>query len=164
MSSINRLNLFLLAIILVLAALRFLPEESEYYPLTSIPAENIHAITISSPQRELVFQRDDKQWVLNSVPGRAIEEASIEKLLGILKTHSYRQFEMTPDNLAAFGLDRPAYRLKLDELVILFGTTDPVQNLRYVALNDRIHMINDLYLQFFLADEKFFLEKGDINN
>jgi len=36
-----------------------------------------------------------------------------------------------------------------------------VENLRYVLLNDKIHLINDMYLQFFLADEQFFFHKDD---
>ncbi|MBT8439560.1 MAG: hypothetical protein HKP55_02200 [Gammaproteobacteria bacterium] len=161
MSSINRLNLFLLIIIVILAALKFLPKESEYYSLTSVAPDNIKVITISSQQRQLVFKRNDPQWQLESSPEQAIEKQSLSKLLDILKTHSYRQFETTENNLSAFGLNKPLYQLTFDKLVIQFGITDPVQNLRYILLNDKIHLINDRYLQFFLVDEQFFFQKAD---
>ena len=161
MSSIQRLNLFLLIIIMILAALKFLPKDSEYYSLTTVAPDNIQSITISSQNRQLVFKRNDQQWLLVSSPEQAIEKRTLSKLLGILKTHSYRQFENTENNLSAFGLNAPLYQLTLDKLFIRFGITDPVENLRYVLLNDKIHLINDLYLQFFLADESFFFQKAD---
>lgn len=172
MSSINRLNLFLLIIILVLAALNFLPQETEYRPLTSITPDTVKSITISSSQRQLAFKRQNlnrdlnrdsnqnSQWQLASSPEQAIDTATLAKLLGILKTHSYRQFEKTENNLATFGLQTPQYQLKLDNLSLLLGTTDPVQHHRYILLNDTIHLINDVYLQFFLADEAFFFPKS----
>lgn len=163
MSGINRLNLFLLIIILVLAALNFLPQKTEYRPLTSISPDTIQSITLSSQQRQLAFKRQDSQqnsqWVLAASPDQAVDTETLSKLLGILKTHSYRQFEKTENNLATFGLNTPHYQLKLDSLTILLGTTDPVQQHRYVLLNDTIHLINDVYLQYFLADEAFFLLK-----
>ena len=161
MSSIQRLNLFLLIVIIILAALKFLPKDSEYYTLTSVAADNIQSITISSENRQLVFKRNGPQWLSVSSPEQAIEKETLSKLLGILKTHSYRQFEKTENNLSAFGLNTPLYQLTLDNLVIRFGITDPVENLRYVLLNDKIHLINDMYLQFFLADEQFFFHKAD---
>ena len=159
MSSITRLNLFLLVIIIILAALKFLPKDNEYYPLTAIKAENIQSISISSQQRQLVFNRNEAQWILASMPGQELEYKTIAKLLGILKTHSYRQFENNQNNRSAFGLNTPPYQLKLDKLTIQFGTTEPVQELRYILIDDTIHLINDMYLQFFLADEKFFFRK-----
>jgi len=174
MSSINRLNLLLVIIIAVLAALNFLPTDTEYHPLTSIAPDTIQTITISSQQRQLAFKRLDSHqdshqnlhqnslWQLVSSPEKAIDTVTITKLLGILKTHSYRQFENTANNLSTFELNAPLYQLKLDDLTILFGTTDPVQQHRYVMLNDKIHLINDLYLQFFLADAPFFFPKNPL--
>jgi len=176
MSSINRLNLFLLIIILVLAALNFLPSETDYRPLTSIAPDTIQSITISSRQRQLAFRRQESnrnsnqdshqhsQWLSAASPGKAIDTETISKLLGILKTHSFRQFEKTEGNLAMFGLNTPQYQLTLDNLAILFGTSDPLQQHRYVLLNDKIHLISDLYLQFFLADEAFFLSNPPVEN
>jgi hypothetical protein len=161
MSSIKRLNLFLLIIILILATLKFLPKDSEYASLTSISPDDIQSITLSSQHRQLVFKRNDGQWLFEPSPEQAIEKETLSKLLGILKTHSYRQFENTENNLSAFGLNTPLYQLTLDKLIIRFGVTDPVQHLRYVLLNDKIHLINDMYLQFFLADEQFFFQKAD---
>ena len=160
MSSIQKLNLFLVVIIFILAALKFLPEETTYNPITAIAPQDITSIAITGKQRQLVFNKDRQTWLLQSAPEKSIDQESIEKLLGILKTHSYRQFEKSEANLSAFALNTPLYQLKLDELLIHFGSTDPVQDLRYILLEDKIHLINDMYLQFFLADENFFLKQA----
>ncbi len=164
MSSIKRLNLLLLIIVVLLAVLNFLPEDTQQVPLTNLDAENIQTITINSKQKELHFDKDNTRWQLQSAPSQAINDETLSRLLGILKTHSYRQFEKTENNLSAFGLNSPLYQLTLDKLQIQFGTTDPVQNHRYVLVNNKIHLINDLYLQFFLADETFFYKKSDKEN
>ena len=161
MSSINKLNLFLAAVVALLAVLFFLPEEHVYTPLTNIKANDISSITISSKHRKLVFNKIDQQWTLQTTPEKTIEAKTITKLLGILKTHSHRQFENTANNRLAFELNNPVYRIEIDSLHIEFGITDPVEELRYILLNNKIHLINDTYLQFLLADESFFYAKVD---
>jgi hypothetical protein len=164
MSSINKLNIFLAIMVATLALLNFWPQESGYIPLTNTNPDDITSITISSKQRQLQFNKNNQQWVLPALPDADIEAETISRLLGIVKTHSHRQFLNNENNQAVFGLSPPKYSLKLNQLEIQFGSTDPVQQLRYILVNNRIHLINDLYLQFLLADEKYFFKKAETQN
>ena len=78
-------------------------------------------------------------------------------MLDLLQTHSFRQFENTLQNRQAFGLDKRAYQISFNDLAIAFGSTDPVEQLRYVMVNNEIHLVNDQYYPFILADENIFI-------
>ena len=86
----------------------------------------------------------------------AIDQDKIKKLLDILNTHSFRQFENTQENRVAFKLEDSKNYYLLNNKKIVFGTLDPVNQNRYVLFDNQIHLITDYYYQFLLADIDFF--------
>ena len=159
MKAIQKLNIGLALIILVLLLLNLETDESEYTPLTNLDSDAITGISLANPRGILKFSKTGNLWRLDRSPDKKINQETISKLLGILRTHSYRQFENTTENRKNLGLDNPEYQITLDDVSIPFGTTDPVQQLRYILFNNRIHLITDLYLQFLLASEDFFIRQ-----
>ncbi len=157
MKTAHKINLLLAIAVVSLLLFNLLPEENGYLPLTNTSQADVTSIQLVSKQRHLILSRLNNNWVLQDQPDKAIKQDVVEKLLGILQTHSYRQFENTAENRNAFSLDQPAYKIIIDDLQILYGTTEPAQQLRYVLIGDRIHLITDLYLQYLLADRQFFL-------
>lgn len=166
MNGIWKINLLLATVVAALLVINLWPEDNPYQPLTSIDQGNIRQITLTGPNRQLSLTRQDSWQLANaadqstadqSAPGDKVDSQRVDELLGILRTHSYRDFPATGDNRENFGLITPQYRLKLNELIIDFGSVDPAQQLRYVQVGERVHLITDRYLEFFLVDEKFFL-------
>ena len=160
MKTINLVNITLATIVLALLLLNLPDDEIPYQPLTGLQAEDISIIRIETGQRALEFTRQ-QTWQLEALPGKALKQDIIDKLLGITRTHSYRQFDNTTGNLKAFGLDQSVDKIMLNNTEFKFGTTEPAQQLRYVLVNDQVHLITDLYLQFLLADENFFIASAD---
>lgn len=156
MNAIQKLNIGLALLILVLLALNLKTEDPEYLPLTNINPDTIASISLTSPQGTLGFSKNNETWILAESPNSKIQQEIISKLLGITRTHSYRQFENTAANRESFDLENPRFKIKLNNVTILFGTTEPVQQLRYILINNHIHLITDLYLQYLLANEDFF--------
>ena len=156
MKAIHIVNITLGILVTGLLLLNLLPEDSDYQPLTRLVDEEISSIRIVTDRHSLHFTKQDN-WQLNAASNKPLKQDTISKLLGIARTHSYRQFENSAANIKALGFEQATSKIILNDTEILFGTTEPVQQLRYVMVNEQIHLITDLYLQFLLADESFFV-------
>ena len=156
MNNIHRLNLILGLLVLALLVFSLQQNQNEYTPISTYQASDINNIKLISKQRQLEFSKHNNLWSLPSSPDKPVQQAHIEKLLGILKTHSYRQFENNENNRKAFGLNAATGEMILNDMQILYGTTDPTTDNRYILFNNQIHLITDLYYQYLLAGEAFF--------
>lgn len=158
MKTVNLINVALAIIVLALLVINFIPEQNEYQPLISQAPDDLNSVQLLSRQRNLVFARENNEWILTSAPEKKLKQDVIEKLTGILRTHSYRQFENTLESRKLFQLEQPDYHIIINDIEILYGTTEPAQQLRYVLVENKIHLITDLYLQYLLAGEDFFIQ------
>ncbi len=156
MKAIHKINIGLGLLVLVLLTLNLQQDKSEYQPLTDYKTDSITMISVKNDQRTIRFNKKNDIWLIDSFPGKPVKQAAIHKLLGILQTHSYRQFENTDSNRTSYGIEPSDKQIVLDNTVIRFGSIEPTEQLRYVLVNNKVHLITDLYLQFLLADEKFF--------
>lgn len=142
----TRANLLLAVLVAVLLAAHLWPAGStDHRPLTGLSEAEITSVRVERSDRlRLAMQRDDKVWRLTH-PQRA--EARIQRvrqLMAIARAPVQQAFPAT-DDLARYGLARPGAVLQLNDLRLLFGDRDPGQNSRYVLVNDRIRVIDDVY-------------------
>lgn len=175
MSAMARLNIVLALLAVALLAYQLWPRQDTYRPLTDLTASQINQIrqiSIISPGQHIELQKKPHGWELASnlnadlngdlagdsgpQADTAVDAGKVEQLLGLTATHSYRRFSPSADNLQQFGLQNDQRYIAFDDLKIVYGTTEPVDDLRYVLVNDSIHLIKDLYLKFLLADAAFF--------
>lgn len=157
MKNIHKLNLILGLLVLALLVFSLQQQNrNEYEPLSVYQAADISTIKLNNKHRQLEFSKNNNLWSLSRSPDKPVQQAHIDKLLGILKTHSYRQFENNENNRKAFGLDAASGKMILNDMQILYGTTDPTTDKRYILFNNQIHLITDLYFQYLLAGEDFY--------
>jgi len=157
MKNIHKLNIILGLLVLALLTFNLLQQNQDtYQPISAYQASSINSIKLISKHKQLEFSKHNNRWSFSRAPDTPVEQAHIEKLLGILKTHSYRQFENNENNRKAFELDAPTGKMMLNDMQILYGTTDPTTDNRYVLIDNQIHLITDLYFQYLLAGEDFF--------
>jgi len=157
MKNIHRLNLALGLLVMALLTFNLLQQNQDaYQPISAYQASSINNIKLISEHKQLEFSKHNNRWSFSATPHTPVEQAHIGKLLGILNTHSYRQFENNENNRKAFDLNAPTGKMILNDLQILYGTTEPTTNNRYILFDNQIHLITDLYYQYLLAGEDFF--------
>jgi hypothetical protein len=145
------LNISLLVIIAVLAVIALwrpgIEKPAAKPPLTVIKTADIKRIAITRTNtRGIVLQRSDGNWKMVKPGTGRTNPFVVNDVLRILNARN--QQALPPDamqQLNRFGLDRPRARLQLDQLEILFGDSNPVNNLQYVLVQDRIAMIDTSY-------------------
>jgi hypothetical protein len=119
--------------------------------LTGLDPERIAEVTIErNGEPAIRLQRTGEGWRMQAPYAVDADAARIDQLVRIAATPVYRSLPETAlaDHL---GLAPERVRLTLDGLALRFGDTDPIDQRRYVAIGDRIHLINDGFQHHLLA-------------
>ena len=144
-----RINLLLLLLILGLFLLLQLPAPEQKQTASSPPLSNIAVDTIQSirlergPNDDIVLQKQDGQWWMRSPLNWPANPARIQSLLALLQAPVYGHFSNQQQNLASLGLQPPQASIKLDHTTLHFGSTEALNNRRYLQLGDDIYMVDE---------------------
>jgi hypothetical protein len=89
------------------------------------------------------FQRIGGRWVMVAPWSVPADGEAIERVLGLPSTPVRRRFGDAPADPATLGLAPPFATVSLDALRIEFGTTDAIDNLRYVRVRGDVALVPD---------------------
>lgn len=143
------LNLLMLITVAALIAITFYkpgietPEQNA--PLTTLDSQQIGQIRITSRDHSLELERrDDAWWVTGEFPVPADQHQvdTLLRLASLEPERSYPAAELDPGQL---HLEPAMASVHLDATELKFGATEPLGNLRYVQVRDRISLISDDY-------------------
>lgn len=164
------LNVALLGLILALAAIAFLQpgiEKSTVLPLiANLKAAEVNRIVIARGRAtEILLQREEGEWKMaQPVPGRT-NLFAVNDVLRVLSANNQQSFP--PDaakQLDRYGLAKPRGRVRLNQLEILFGDTNPVSKLQYIYVQNRVVMIDSAYFWITARTYGDYLSKRLIEN
>lgn len=150
MNKRNLLNLGLLLLIGLLVLLVIyepgIEPPQEKPPLLDIDREAVNTIRIERQGQETVaLHRDESgNWNLTAPVAIGASDFRISSLLRITEQKSLSSFPADSERLAQYGLDSPQATLTLnDKVKLAFGHNSPLDQRRYVQINDQVHLIND---------------------
>jgi hypothetical protein len=146
-------NLVLLMLVAALAAAmrHELASERRAGTLTGLDPNRITQVEIQRAGQPVIHLiRTAEGWRLESPYAVAANDAKVDQLVQIASTPVFRSLPESgrPERL---GLAPARIRLTLDGLALRFGDTDPIGHRRYVAIGDRIHLIDDGFQFHLLA-------------
>lgn len=148
MSPVIRANWILATLSLLLGLLLWFGasgERTSYPPLTPLAVSEIKRVVIEKEGRIIEqLSRSEAGWFSDSLQAGVEDKAWIDHLLHIAELPSLQRFPV-PANPAPFGLDRPGYRLRLDDVLLEWGGLEPLRRRRYVRVGNQIHLISDGY-------------------
>lgn len=105
------------------------------------------------------FRRIGGRWVMVAPWNVPADAASIERVLGLPATPVRRRFGSSRLDPATLGLAPPFARVALDGLHIEFGTTDAIDNLRYVRVGADVALVPDRVSVVLLAAPERFVDR-----
>ncbi|MCC6301677.1 MAG: DUF4340 domain-containing protein [Gammaproteobacteria bacterium] len=146
----SALNLGLLGLAAALAALVYwepgVETPAEPPKLTALAPAGIEHVVIR-PQRgdEIRLDKDQGVWMMRAPVATYANEFRIDALLGIARADSRARFDAVALDLVKFGLDPPLSVLRLDDVELAFGDSEPLDNRRYVRNGAAVHLIDDEY-------------------
>ncbi len=163
MTGLTPTNLALAGVValLVLVAV-FGPDptrESAPEPLTKLDPAVVRHIRIDrNTDGALAFQRGAEGWRMSEPYRIAANGDKLQALARIASAPSRRSFPAGQTDLAEFGLAPAPLRLELDDVILEIGGTEPIRRRRYLRLEGRIHLIDDLFLHHLLAPAEVFVD------
>ena len=147
MNWLAKVNLWLAAAVLVAASLNWLePGLHDYVSVTRLQPDQVDELKlIHRGELRFSLHRDQLGWHGAEGP---VDQEIVEQLLKISQLPSLYRFQLSDSPLERYGLATPVYRLQFNEVSLSFGDTDPVTKLRYLAVDDVVHLVSDGYYHY----------------
>ncbi len=149
------LNLVLLLLMAGLAAVAFYAPDPEKTPanpaLTHLKPADIRRIVLTRGGQEIAdLSRRGNQWQITAPRRLPANDEKVQSLLRLVEEESLEHFAVAGMKLADLKLDPPEIVVRLNDVGLDIGDTDPVNGRRYVRVGDTVHLIGDTY--FFLLE------------
>ncbi len=148
MSSRTWLNLILLAITCVLALIvYFKPGKSPEVHQRLISDYDPAGITLITIERELKpeirLQQRDGSWRLVTPMEVLANQSRVDALRNLPAKKSFADYPVTDLELHRYGLAPALATVLLNEYPIKIGSLNPVNQRRYLLIDDTVHLISD---------------------
>ena len=148
MQSRSLLNIALFLVVVLLAVYIYDTDQQEQASskseqLTQLSADEISQIQIHHNQRHIELRREDENWRMLRPINITANSFRIDTLLNILNTVSNAAYSTAELALDKYGISDASTSISFNDITIDFGVVNPINNYRYVRINDTIHLIDD---------------------
>lgn len=149
MNSRTAINLVLFVVVALLGAVAWwqpgVEKPKQATTLTELKAVDVTRVRIERADAENVaFEKRDGGWWMTEPVKAPANDLRLDGVLRIAGTRSQRQYPLGEVDLPKVGLEVPEVRLFLDSAPpIAFGDVEPLSQMRYVRVNDTVHLVED---------------------
>jgi hypothetical protein len=148
MRRLDRVNLVLALLLAALLWANRQPPIDPAPPLTGLdPAQVSEIRVLRAEHLQLALLRDTQGWMLTHPDVQRARPQRVNTLLGLLQAPVRWRLQGSPADLARFGLDHPVLTLSFDATQVHFGAASSPPGQRYVALQDRVVLIDEAYFR-----------------
>lgn len=143
----TRLNLLLLVVVLALGAGAWVAYEKKNQPketLTPIAAEGVDRIVLDWPgSPRIALEKRNGNWFLTEPVKVRADRFEAVGATSLASTEVQESIDGTDVDLKELGLAPPSHTITLNDVVIEFGSTDPLQSRRYVRVGGAVKLIDE---------------------
>ncbi len=165
MSTRALLNLgLLLALALLVLLVIFEPgreADTGPSPLTELHIADIDRIRLAQGEgTPRLLYREGEHWYLDGNPPLRAETSQVRQLLRLAREPAQRRYAATNLDLARIGLGPDAHRVIFnDQVELRFGTTDPLDGLRYVQRDAEVSLVRNFYQHLVEANAEHWVSR-----
>ena len=148
MRSRTLLNIALLVLVVLLGSFVYISNQRQKQSTTSVQltqlsADEVTQIVIRHNQRHLELSRTGNRWRMLQPLNIEANSFRIDTLLKMLNTVSHASYPVAELEAGKYGLSEADTSISFNDVTIEFGITNPVNNYRYVRIDDTVHLIDD---------------------
>lgn len=128
-------------------------------PLLNLDRARLQQVTVQCaqcPPRR--FQRVHGTWQMLAPWNMPANAAYVNKLVTIADTRIRRRLEPHQIDARAMGFERPFATLELGDRLLEFGTTDAIDQRRYVRMGQQVVLVSDKVSAYLLAPAERFVD------
>ncbi len=138
------LNLILAAIVLGLGLLAYFKPDtnkSAANALTALAPDAAAQIRLERAGQTVTLTKTPTGWRMTAPMAARANQFNVDGLLRVLTAPSSYRVPAKPDELANYGLDKPALRLRIDDEEMLVGAIHPLKREHYLLYRDGVHLV-----------------------
>lgn len=141
------LNLFLFAIVAILAGVIFFVDPGEDKTDTWIPLskKDITQISIHYGDQIIELMRKKNVWQITQPISVEADQFRIDSLLNILTEKPTQRYRLEDRDLAQYQLKEPLASLVMNDIPIDFGAVAAIEQRRYVRVGQSLALLEDHY-------------------
>ena len=145
MQSRTLVNLSLLVLLIALASFIFSRQsgDTEQLRITHIHPDTINTIIIPRDKGDIILHKQQGDWHMQSPYQMRAHSFRIEHLLNLLQAPVDKSYDIATLDLKTFGLDKPRSEIHFDDIIIKYGKVNPINNNRYVLVDNKLYLIKD---------------------
>ena len=148
MQSRTLLNIALFLIVVLLAVYIYESDQQQQASskselLTQLSADEVTQINIRHNQRHIELKREHGKWRMQQPINVTANSFRIDTLLKLLNTVSHAAYPATDLDQDKYGLSEASTSISFNDISIEFGIVNPINNHRYVRINNTVHLIDD---------------------
>ena len=148
MQSRSLLNIALFLVVVLLAVYIYDTDRKEQASskseqLTQLSADEVTQINIHHNQRHIELRWEDDKWHMLQPINVTANSFRIDTLLNMLNTVSHAAYSTADLALDKYGISNASTSISFNDVNIEFGIVNPINNYRYVRINDTVHLIDD---------------------
>jgi hypothetical protein len=131
-------------------------------PLTTdLDVDSATSIRIERIRRDpLAFVRHGERWFLqNGDRELPASEFQVRSLLRLLEATTIVSYPLDTLDSAALGLEPPQATVTIDAVEFRLGTTESLENRRYILVEDTVYLLEDQYQHLINADWSNFVSR-----
>lgn len=114
--------------------------------LTRLITKDVQKIVIEQiGQPSIMLAKIKNQWQMKEPYNNLANTLRINKFLALVSAKSHAQYSASSANLKQLKLLTPNLIATIDDVKLLFGTTDALKGYRYIQINNTVHLITDRY-------------------
>ncbi len=156
------LNKWLFVLLCLLAmSIYFFKYQSQATRLTQANIAEITRIKIETDDKAaIILHKKVNNWDLIDISNtHPTDNDKVQQILLLLHAPSLRQLPAIQTELHKYALLEPRVNVYFNDLKISFGDLEPIKSLRYVLIDDTVHLIKDEFYRHLLTHQKAFLSR-----
>jgi hypothetical protein len=157
---LNLVLLVLVAGIVLLLYLRPKPVDNapQTFTLSTLDPNSFSHLSIESPGKmPVLLEKQQGRWHLTQPAQGRADLAAVGHVLSVAVATSKEKFPAV--DLARFGLDSPALKVRADDQVFSFGMYNPVNGDQFIAYKDSVYPLSTVYSEGASIQPLEFLDK-----
>ena len=116
--------------------------------ITALKLDDVHRMHVNRPLRDdlVLIRRSPGNWIIDRPAPLPANDFKVRALARLAEQKPVRSYAAADMDLAALQLSPPYATIFLNDTAVEFGSLEPIDNLRYVRVGERVHLIPDNYL------------------
>ncbi len=128
-------------------------------PISRLKPAEIMTVDFEFDGSHFVLSKSSDQWQLEMPVQWPANNIAVERIVAIVASETETSISVDGIDLTALGLLEPKLTLRLNDMPVLFGTTNNIGERRYILIGSTIFLLADVHLPFMLQGVSGLIDK-----